>query len=52
MDVWDQSYAYPMFALGYVIVPVFNWVVFHEPFSVMRLGGILLVLAGVTLISR
>jgi len=48
----DQSYAYPMFALGYVIVPVFNSLVFHEPFSVMRLAGILLVLGGVTLISR
>ena len=48
----DQSFAYPMFALGYVIVPVFNWLVFHEPFSVLRLIGIFLVLGGVTLISR
>jgi len=48
----DQSFAYPMFALGYVLVPVFNWVVFHEPFSVLRLVGIFLVLGGVTLISR
>jgi multidrug transporter EmrE-like cation transporter len=48
----DQSFAYPMFALGYVIVPVFNWLVFHEPFSALRLIGIFLVLGGVTLISR
>lgn len=48
----DQSFAYPMFALGYVLVPVFNWVVMHEPFSASRLIGIFVVLAGVTLISR
>jgi drug/metabolite transporter (DMT)-like permease len=48
----DQSFAYPMFALGYVLVPVFNWVVMHEPFSILRLVGIFLVLGGVTLISR
>jgi len=48
----DQSFAYPMFALGYVLVPVFNWVVMHEPFSITRLIGIFVVLAGVVLISR
>ncbi len=48
----DQSFAYPMFALGYVLVPVFNWVVMHEPFSVTRLIGIFVVIAGVILISR
>jgi len=48
----DQSFAYPMFALGYVLVPVFNWVVMHEPFSITRLLGIIIVLVGVILISR
>lgn len=48
----DQSFAYPMFALGYVLVPLYNWIVMHEPFSVARLAGILLVLVGVSLISR
>jgi multidrug transporter EmrE-like cation transporter len=48
----DQSFAYPMFALGYVLVPLYNWIVMHEPFSVARLVGILLVLVGVSLISR
>jgi len=48
----DQSFAYPMFALGYVIVPVFNWVVMHEPFSVTRLIGVFVILGGVWLISR
>lgn len=48
----DQSFAYPMFALGYVLVPLYNWLVMHEPFSVVRLAGIVLVLVGVSLISR
>lgn len=48
----DQSFAYPMFALGYILVPVFNWVVMHEPFSLTRLIGIFVVLAGVVMISR
>jgi multidrug transporter EmrE-like cation transporter len=48
----DQSFAYPMFALGYVLVPLYNWVVMHEPFSVARLIGIFVVIFGVILISR
>ena len=48
----DQSFAYPMFALGYVIVPVFNWVVMHEPFSITRLIGVAVVMLGVLLVSR
>ena len=48
----EQSFAYPMFALGYVLVAVYNWLVMHAPFSVARLVGILLVLVGVSLISR
>lgn len=49
----DQSFAYPMFALGYAIVPVFNWVVMREQsFSITRLVGIVVILAGVYLVSR
>jgi len=47
-----QSFAYPMFALGYALIPIFNWVVLHEPFSVTRLIGIVVILAGVWLVSR
>jgi multidrug transporter EmrE-like cation transporter len=47
-----QSFAYPMFALGYAIIPIFNWVVMHEPFSVTRLVGIVVILGGVWLVSR
>jgi len=47
-----QSLAYPMFALGYVVVPVFNWLVWHEAFPVTRLAGVLIILLGVWLVSR
>jgi drug/metabolite transporter (DMT)-like permease len=47
-----QSLAYPMFALGYVVVPVFNALVWHEAFPVTRMAGVLVILAGVWLVSR
>ncbi len=48
----DQSFAYPMFALGYVIVAIFNWTLMHEPFKVTGLAGVLVILLGVWLVSR
>jgi multidrug transporter EmrE-like cation transporter len=48
----DQSFAYPMFALGYVLVAVFNWVFLHEAFSVTRLAGVLVIVFGVWLLGR
>jgi multidrug transporter EmrE-like cation transporter len=48
----DQSFAYPMFSLGYVLVAVFNWTVMREPFSVTRLVGVVVILVGVWLLSR
>lgn len=48
----DQSFAYPMFSLGYVLVAVFNWTVMHEPFSVTRLAGVLVIIFGVWLLAR
>ena len=48
----DQSFAYPMFSVGYVLVAVFNWTVMREPFSVTRFAGVLVILVGVWLLSR
>ncbi len=47
-----QSFAYPMFSLGYVFVAAFNWVVMREAFSITRLIGVLVILLGVWLVSR
>jgi multidrug transporter EmrE-like cation transporter len=48
----DQSFAYPMFSLGYVLVAVFNWVFLHEPFSITRLAGVIVIIIGVALLGR
>jgi len=48
----EQSFAYPMFALGYVLVAIFNWIVMHEPFSFTRLAGVLVIVLGVWLVGR
>ena len=48
----DQSFAYPMFSLGYVLVAVFNWVFLHESFSVSRLAGVIVIIIGVALLAR
>lgn len=48
----DLSFAYPMIALGYVAVVLFSWLVLHEPISVARLAGVLLICLGVWLVGR
>ena len=48
----EQSFAYPMFSLGYVLVAVFNWVFLHEPFSMTRLAGVVVIVFGVWLLGR
>ena len=47
-----QSLAYPMFALGYVVVAIFNWTLMGEQFKATGLAGVLLILLGVWLVSR
>ena len=47
-----QSFSYPMFALGYVIVAIFNWTLMGEQFKATGLAGVLLIILGVWLVSR
>ena len=48
----DLSYMYPLISLGYVLTAVFAYTFLHEHISLMRWGGILLVIGGVILIIR
>lgn len=48
----EISLAYPMISLSYVITSVIAWGAFGENLSPMRIAGILVILAGVVLISR
>jgi multidrug transporter EmrE-like cation transporter len=49
----DVSYAYPlMMGLGYVMIVLFSWQIFAEPFSTFKWIGIILILAGVSLLGK
>jgi multidrug transporter EmrE-like cation transporter len=48
----DLSFAYPMISIGYIIIVVLSKYIFDEPVTAMRIGGTLLVCAGVFLLLR
>lgn len=48
----DVSLAYPLLSLGYVVNALAAWWLFGEVLNATRWGGIVLILAGVWLISR
>ncbi len=48
----ELSYAYPMVSIGYVAVVILSRILFHEHVTGMRVLGIVVICAGVFLISR
>ena len=48
----DLSYAYPFLALGYVLIIIFSYFLFREPFTFNKILGIVLVILGLIFISR
>ncbi len=48
----ELSKAYPMVALGYVFAFALGWLVLDEPMRPLRIFGLLLISAGVVIISR
>jgi multidrug transporter EmrE-like cation transporter len=46
------SAAFPLSAVGYVLVVAAGWTVFHEPANALQIVGGLAILAGVCLIGR
>jgi multidrug transporter EmrE-like cation transporter len=46
------SHAYPMMALTFVLVVLGSTIVFREPLSVLRMAGLLLIVAGIVVGSR
>jgi multidrug transporter EmrE-like cation transporter len=48
----DVSQAYPMLSMGYVVNALAAWWLFGEALGPMRLAGLLLILAGVFVMSR
>jgi multidrug transporter EmrE-like cation transporter len=48
----ELSYAYPMVSIGYILVMFFSYFLFKENISVMRVFGVILIIAGVILVAR
>ncbi len=48
----EVSFAYPMLSIGYIVNAVAGYYLFQENLSVPRITGILIIVAGVYLISR
>jgi multidrug transporter EmrE-like cation transporter len=48
----EVSYAYPFLSVGYVVVTLMGYFIFHESLSWMRVVGISIIILGVILLSR
>ena len=48
----ELSYAYPMVALGYVLVFIASFFLFHEHITFFRIWGLLLIVMGVVFIAK
>jgi drug/metabolite transporter (DMT)-like permease len=48
----ELSYAYPMVSLGYIFVFIASYFIFHEPLNWLRMGGMLFILVGITLVAK
>lgn len=48
----ELSYAYPMIAVGYIVVVFLSWLVLNEQVGMLRLGGLALICLGVVLVAR
>jgi len=47
------SYAYPLLmSIGYVLIVIFSWQIFGEPFSLYKWIGLGLILCGIVLVGR
>lgn len=48
----ELSFAYPMVALGYVLVVIASFFLFHEHITFYRIWGLLLIVIGVVFIAK
>jgi len=48
----DVSYAYPMISIGYIVTAIAAYFLLNESFTAARVIGILIIIAGVYLITR
>ncbi|BBB91197.1 MAG TPA: SMR family transporter [Methylomusa anaerophila] len=48
----ELSYAYPLISLGYVLVFIASYFLFHEPIGLLRLAGLAFILSGIMLVAK
>jgi len=48
----DVSYAYPMLSIGYIVTAFAAYFILHEPMSMHRILGIIIIIGGVYVLSR
>lgn len=48
----EVSFAYPMLSVGYIVNAIAGYYLFQEHLSVSRITGILIIIAGVYLVTR
>ena len=48
----ELSYAYPMVSLGYVFVFIASYFMFNESINGLRMGGAVLIMAGIVLVAK
>ncbi len=47
MTKFDLSYAYPFMSLSFVLVLIFSALFFHEPVTMAKILGVMLIMAGI-----
>lgn len=45
----DLSKAYPIFALGFALVPFMSWLIFKESMNIYYIIGVILIIIGISL---
>jgi multidrug transporter EmrE-like cation transporter len=48
----NLSVAYPMISLGYVLVFIASYFLFHEPMSYLRVAGMVCIILGIMMVTR
>lgn len=48
----DLSWAYPMLALGYILVVTASWFILNEALSPLRVAGLLVICVGLVMVAR
>ena len=46
------SFAYPLLSTGYILIVGLSYLIFKEPVTLLRFGGVLVIVAGVIMVTH